>query len=234
MTMNVEKMNLNSHGILLNPQEVQQSPVIQNLQPVDNNTPPTLPTLQPRNYEHNRTPYPQLARQESHGSQWRGQADGSDRDFQREGPEVRGINAIGTGPRSRPQLTPDGVPQEVEDMRQQQLEQRRQYQRERLREPRYNQLGMIRQELENQQFQVQNYQGNQNLQVSQQVAPQGQIRDQPRPSRIQSLQDQISNVDQHLQENQRRRAVSFSHEYQEMKTQSPAQNQGQMQRRNGV
>ena len=108
----------------------------------------------------------------------------------------------------------------MEEIRRHQEEARRQIQRERLREPVHSQLGRVRQELENQQFQI-----------NQPIA-QGVIRNVPQ-GHVNSLQDQVQQVEDHLQEVQRRRTVSFGEQYMEMKNQDQGQGQGQ-QRGNGL
>ena len=246
MTVNVDKLNLNAHGILLN-QDYNNSPS----QARENNTPPILPVIQPRrSQEHVRTPYPHHSSQENLDSRGRGQADGRAEGFRQVGPEVRGINALGAGPRSNPgqNFSQDGFNQMPEDVRRQQEDVRNQVQRDRLREPVHNQLDRVHQELQNQQFQVQGYQVNypeaqgmirdQGFQQmdqprsNQQMMMRGQFPDPPRQDRLYSLQNQIEEVDQHLQNNQRRRAVSFSNQYEQM-TNAQGQNQNQMPRNNG-
>ena len=194
MTVAVDKLNLNAHGILQATNSPQLSPI-------------SVPSVRPKiqvdktggsSNEHPRTPFPT---QVPPKNQW-------DQDFRSQGPGVQGISAL-RGPESNP---PGGSMMMTEEqVLAEQRERRVHVQQEIQKEPIRNQIGRVQQELENQQF----FQFPDPVPAQPRYPPVVQVEDrQTMLQRRASLQDQIQNLDQHLQQEGRSRAVSYDAQYQ--------------------
>ena len=235
MTVAVDKINLNAHGIL----QQQQNSKYQS--PQQTNVTPTAQSSRRSPYEHVNTPFPHHVNQEPSRNQ-------DLRGFQNQGPGVRGISTI-QGPESKPpgsMMMTMSSTMEQEQMMKDQREKRVQIQQELHKEPVRTHLGRVYDELDNQQFQVQqqryqpvveiepprtqvqqpqpmDYQTSYPQTNHQQQFPQQQ-HPPPYPSQMllqrrASLQNQIVDLDLQLQVEQRKKASVYEAQYQEMKNQ---------------
>ena len=235
MTVAVDKINLNAHGIL----QQQQNSKYQS--PQQNNVTPTAQSSRRSPYEHVNTPFPHHVNQEPSRNQ-------DLRGFQNQGPGVRGISTI-QGPESKPpgsMMMTMSSTMEQEQMMKDQREKRVQIQQELHKEPVRTHLGRVYDELDNQQFQAQqqryqpvveiepprtqvqqpqpmDYQTSYPQTNHQQQFPQQQ-HPPPYPSQMllqrrASLQNQIVDLDLQLQVEQRKKASVYEAQYQEMKNQ---------------
>ena len=235
MTVAVDKINLNAHGIL----QQQQNSKYQS--PQQTNVTPTAQSSRRSPYEHVNTPFPHHVNQDPSRNQ-------DLRGFQNQGPGVRGISTI-QGPESKPpgsMMMTMSSTMEQEQMMKDQREKRVQIQQELHKEPVRTHLGRVYDELDNQQFQVQqqryqpvveiepprtqvqqpqpmDYQTSYPQTNHQQQFPQQQ-HPPPYPSQMllqrrASLQNQIVDLDLQLQVEQRKKASVYEAQYQEMKNQ---------------
>ena len=235
MTVAVDKINLNAHGIL----QQQQNSKYQS--PQQTNVTPTAQSSRRSPYEHVNTPFPHHVNQEPSRNQ-------DLRGFQNQGPGVRGISTI-QGPESKPpgsMMMTMSSTMEQEQMMKDQREKRVQIQQELHKEPVRTHLGRVYDELDNQQFQAQqqryqpvveiepprtqvqqpqpmDYQTSYPQTNHQQQFPQQQ-HPPPYPSQMllqrrASLQNQIVDLDLQLQVEQRKKASVYEAQYQEMKNQ---------------